>query len=568
NENPTFEGCPNDITRSANPGKAYAIVTWNEPVASDNSGYIASLIKSKTSGDEISIGQTTVTYRAEDQTGNVGTCVFVITVTDDEDPTLSNCPSNIHRNTDAGKPYATVTWQEPTPGDNSGLPVMTSTRSRGDQLYIGVNEVTYTVTDPSGNLALPCSFTITVNDSENPIITLCPSDINQGTDPGTDVAEVRWDLPVAEDNSGIVSVVGNYQPGDVFDIGTTTVNYEASDESGHTDTCSFQIVVFDDEIPNIICPADIAQNSDPGKATTEVTWNVPSGSDNTGVKSVTSDWQPGDTFPIFTTLVTYTVTDIYDNSFECTFKVVVFDIEPPTIICFEDKQTSTRPGLPTSIVTWSDPRVGDNSGDENVIYISTMSSGDAFPIGTTTISYYAIDPSGNSATCEFTIEVIDDEPPVIACPTPITVNTEPGKPDALVEWNHPVPTDNSQQNPILLFDGGSPGDRFGIGHNKITYTSKDSSGNTQGCEFTITVEDHEPPTITCPADIIIEANPWPSVIVSWPYPAITDNCAKVNIADGPSLREGRVEIYENEKWTSICGDWWDKPDADVVCRQL
>ncbi|XP_077864206.1 hyalin-like [Saccoglossus kowalevskii] len=285
-ENPTLVNCPSNIQQNTDNGESYATVIWQEPTPGDNSGS-PNMISNRSPGQLFSIGDTEVTYTVTDPTGRQAPpCLFTITVTDaeepvisfcpntkhqdsdtglmtaivdwteptaadnsgvfthDEDPTLSNCPSNIHRNTDVGKPYATVTWQEPTPEDNSGFPTMTSTRSPGDQFYMGVNEVTYTVTDPAGNVVSPCSFTITVIDSENPIITLCPSDINQGTDPGTDVAEVRWDLPVAEDNSGIVSVVGNYQPGDVFDIGTTTVNYEASDESGHTDTCSFQIVVF------------------------------------------------------------------------------------------------------------------------------------------------------------------------------------------------------------------------------------------------------------------------------------------------------------------------------------
>ena len=78
---------------------------------------------------------------------------------DNESPTFGSTVSNITQNTDANQPYATVTWSEPSASDNSGSVSLTSDYSSGDTFFIGGTSVTYTATDPSGNIAI-CSFTI------------------------------------------------------------------------------------------------------------------------------------------------------------------------------------------------------------------------------------------------------------------------------------------------------------------------------------------------------------------------------------------------------------------------
>lgn len=86
------------------------------------------------------------------------------------------------------------------------------------------------------------------------------------------------------------------------------------------------------------------------------------------------------------------------------FLVSFLDKEPPKITCPKDMEViKTGPGH-TTVVHWHPPTTNDNSGGHVVLFTESV-AGSGFTVGRHQIAYKATDPSGNKASCTFTITV-------------------------------------------------------------------------------------------------------------------------------------------------------------------
>ena len=79
-EQPTIESCPEDISKETDHGKPTAMVTWEPPVASDNSRETPNITCDPASGSNFTIGQIVVNCEAMDTSGNKATCNFSVKV--------------------------------------------------------------------------------------------------------------------------------------------------------------------------------------------------------------------------------------------------------------------------------------------------------------------------------------------------------------------------------------------------------------------------------------------------------------------------------------------------------
>ncbi|MBK9336185.1 MAG: HYR domain-containing protein [Lewinellaceae bacterium] len=96
---------------------------------------------------------------------------------------------------------------------------------------------------------------------------ICPDDMTVSTDSGLCSAQINGIDGLTIDCPGEMlfyslngATSGNGSGGAsglTFEKGVTTVTYTATCTNGNTSSCSFQIQVYDQEAPNVICPADV-----------------------------------------------------------------------------------------------------------------------------------------------------------------------------------------------------------------------------------------------------------------------------------------------------------------------
>ncbi len=308
------------------------------------------------SGSLFPIGKTINTFSAVDMSGNAATTSFTVTINDAEKPAITNYTESKH-NADANGSWtgsaSTILIKENCP--SSLIVIEQYFDQRGNRFYngqatavsgnyvlgtrtfpLGINTVSVTVRDATGNISDAAKFTVTVLDVTNPII-VASGNINQASDPEICGAYVKVPVPLTRDNCSIQSVVNSFNGGPGasgrYPVGTTILTWTATDGSGNKTITTQTITITDNEPPVIInLPVPIIQTNDAGTCGAVVTWAPARATDNCGVLSFTSNHQSGETFPIGVTTVTFIATDRNNNTTTPSFTITITDNEAPKVI--------------------------------------------------------------------------------------------------------------------------------------------------------------------------------------------------------------------------------------------
>lgn len=502
-EYPILDG-PAVINYEAIEGECEAIVTFDIPVGVDNCPNVITTqtdATGLTSGDLFPVGTTVLTYEAVDASGNMTPLSVMIQVEDVEAPVPYVCPEDMFLVADAGFCGAIINLVSPVAEDNCAFIAMTND---APALFpIGLTTVTWTIADEAGNTAI-CALDVTVTDDEAPVIT-CPNDIT--TVSGWGECETYIQVPAMDaiDNCAVDSIYNDFNNTEdasgLFPLGTTILTWTAVDVNGNSSECQQTITVNTSGAPNITCLEDIMVGNETSLCGAtimvpqiEVDFDcsiVSMVNDYTGTDDATAE------YPVGTTAVTWTATDISGYSSECTVMVTVEDIQAPDIECIEDISVPNDSEICGAYISYSLPAVSDNCGISQLNLVEGVASGGLFNDGTTLVTYQAIDLSGNATSCSFEVTVLDDEAPSISCPENMVVV------DSIVNYPYPEFTDNCYAE-LILTEGPDSGEEFDHGYTEVMLAAVDLNGNMDTCGFQVLV--NTPPVAVNDTIILFESD--------------------------------------------------------------
>jgi hypothetical protein len=450
---------------------------------------------------------------------NNNPCYNVIPITN-WPPTL-NIPGDITAEaTGPGGNTVTFTVTATDPEDDPD-PTPGCTPGSGSTFPLGTTTVNCSVTD-SGGASVSGSFTVTIQDTTPPALTLPGNITAEATGPSG--AIVSYSASANDIVDGPVALTCIPPSGSTFPLGTTTVNCSATDSHGNSVTGNFNVTVQDTTPPVLALPGNITVQAT-GPAGAVVNFAATASDIVDGPVPVTCTPSSGSTFPIGATTVNCSATDAHGNSASGSFIVVVLDTIGPTLL-LPANITVEATGPAGAVVSFTATAIDLIDGP--IAVTCTPPSGSTFPLGTTTVNCSATDSHGNSASGSFSITVRDTTSPVLALPSNIAVEAT-GPAGAIVNFS--ATARDLVDGSVAVSCTSSSGLIYNITTTTVDCSTTDAHGNTAVGSFTVTVQDTTPPIISLHGNILAGSQNEAGRIVNYFNPLTNDIVDEVGIAN-------------------------------------
>ncbi|MFC3875729.1 LamG-like jellyroll fold domain-containing protein [Winogradskyella maritima] len=356
--------CPGNITADTSDdstGNCTANIAIATPAFSDNctGATIAWTITGATtlSGSgpvgtrPFNIGVSTINYTVTDAVGLNATCSQTVTVSDDENPSIT-CPGNQNVNYDAiGCQFTLADYTNlASSSDNCDTNITITQSPAPGTILSGSITVTLTATDDNNNQS-SCMFDVIPSDVTDPI-AVCQDIIVQLGAGGT-VNILASDLNNgSSDACGVATFTASRTNFTCADVGTPqSVEFTVFDNAGNSDSCFATVTVEDNVAPTMQCNNFVVVIDPITRVATIQPSDVDNGSnDACGAVTLTLSQ---DTFPedpnglVYTQNVTLFGEDPNGNIASC---IAVVTVEPPT----------NEFAVVTGVIVYSDPNDPNN----------------------------------------------------------------------------------------------------------------------------------------------------------------------------------------------------------------
>ncbi|MCB9319003.1 MAG: HYR domain-containing protein [Lewinellaceae bacterium] len=408
--------------------------------------------------------------------------------------------------------------------DNVGITSYSASRTSFDCMDLGLTDVILTVADIGGN-SDTCTAMVTVLDTIRPVPPAPPA--NVFSDCASDVPPVI-SLMATDNCDGSITVdpISVVIPGSCPNDFVMNRTWTFIDSSGNSSSVS-QIITVSDTTPPL-------PPQPPANLALDCAADIPPGAplmaiDNcNGAITVDPSAQliPGGCPNSFVMLRTWTFIDSCGNSSSVNQTITVVDSVPPVppqppanlaLDCAAD----IPPGTPLMAIDNCNGAITVNPTDQitpggcpnNLVVVRTWTF---------------IDSCGNSSSVNQTITVVDSVPPVAVC-MDITIQIEAGASAGIIASDIDGGSmDNCTIDTLTINPSVFTCPDVGTMNTMSTLKVIDECGNVDSCIALITVLCCDTPSITCPADITVTADPFAcEVPVSYSSPTVMSNCTPV-----------------------------------------
>ena len=462
----------------------------------DNCDLIPTITQLPAVGTLVS-SDTVISLLATDDSGNSSSCSFNLTLVDTIKPII-NCfgDTSDYFNENCLFVLGDYTNRAIVNDNCDNNLSIVQTPSPGIFL-ISDTIITLTVTDFSNNSS-SCSFNLSLFDSITPLLT-CPLDATEYYNSNCEFVVPDYTLATTSSDNCYPNPILVQSPLSgtvIFD--DTVITITSTDYSGNFTTCSFNITILDTINPIVSCiPSQILYLDTVCNYLLPNYMDSITSSDNCDTNLVITQYPVPNSTIYSDTIVIISVTDNSGNNTICEIPIFLLDTISPVISCPNNTVLDNDSSQCGAIFSYLTPLGIDNCLSTTTLTLGLPDSS-LFPVGLTTNVYRVTDTAGNFSTCSFYVLVNDVESPTITCPSdtvePYDQNCEFTVPDYS---NLLIYSDNCG---IEIIDQ-IPAEGTIVNYDFETFfTITDSSGNSKGCSYNISLYDLDVPDIVCPSD--------------------------------------------------------------------